>query len=133
MAYDFEVDRRFITPSDGGQYVVYTITESDVDTTDEWEIAGFPELATITLLEAEITDAGDEITSIQPELSMEYAFDPDAIGYVMKAESTGASARVASDVRCGPGGILRGRSNVDSAGGGGSVVTTRIVVKLGHF
>lgn len=129
MAYNFEVaGPEMITPGDGHRYFVWTITETDVGESDQWSISSFPRLAALTLVQGELTDP-DLATTMQTELSMEPTLDATSMDYVAKVSDSAAAIRLDATVRCGPGGTLHGRSNVDAHA---DIVTTRITAVLGH-
>lgn len=134
MAYSYEVGApRSKTPGDQNRYLIFTIVETDVGPDDYWAIPSLDELVTVTFVATEITNPGSGgIGSVQVELSREETFDPTKVLYVDKAAGADSLSKITENKRLPPGEVLYGRSNVDVPGGADSVITTVLVVALGH-
>lgn len=129
MAYNFEVaGPEMITPGDGHRYVQWTVVETDVSPGDVWSIPSFPRLASLTLVACELTEP-DAASTVQTEVSKEASLDPASIDYIDQAAEAGASVRLDTIKRCGPGNTLYGCSHVDAHA---NVVTTRVIAVIGH-
>lgn len=129
MAYAFVVTSIART-IDNHRHIAYTIVETDVDPTDEWNIdVPSDRPARMTTYEGELTDA-DAATTLQPELGLVASWTTDGIGHLLQEETAIARVRNDVDVRfMSRNGKLYGRSTPDAHA---DEITTRVTIVEGN-
>lgn len=114
----------------GRAYTVWTIVETDVGVTDEWEI-DVPTVGIITLFECVLATATSTGTTVQPEIGSVSAWTDDTLDEVDVQDT--AAARINDQTFSAfvaPAGKLYGRSTPDA--GTDNDITTRITIMAGH-
>ena len=127
MAYAFSADPIDSRIIGNRRHVAYLITETDVETASEWSLPLGDPYWTMTLFEAELTDAG-AATEIDPDLGLVASFTVGGLNEVATNTTAGTYVRNQEDVRF-TGGTLYGRSKPDGTAG---EVKTRITLVQGH-
>ena len=129
MAYAFNVSDPVIEVHNGRRHVAYVVTESDVAVDSEYEL-DVPKFWTMTLFEAELTDAG-AATEIDPELGLDDGFTLGTLDQVVTNETAGTHVRSETDVRVtSPLERLVGRSKPDATA---TEIVTRLSFVAGHI
>lgn len=129
MAYANTVTLKSTT-ADGVR--TWEVSESEIGTSDEWEIGGLPKEVTISLFTSHLTVAGSAST-IQPALGFLSGWTIGANGSVTQAAAADADHTIVTKVRAYlPSGVLYGKSTPDTGTGATGRIVTRISIEPGH-
>lgn len=132
MSYAFRASPLIRKQIGDKEYMVVTITESEVAPTSEWKVDGLPEFFTITLFESAMLEPAGG-TVLNPRLGTAPAWEDDSIDDVIENTVPGVHVRLSCSVRVASlQNQLHGRTAAGLSQGTIPSVVTRITMVEGH-